>query len=149
MSHRGQSAWHAYKGKVTEDGRSDCLPVRITGNTPPGRAKARLYGATVIAGMQRDELILQDKGYLRQGTTGVKKKDSGSQSLVIVPQVGGEVLSERPTVGKDEVRLMACSKDTLVLQQRGRENGNKIRANSTISGSKPKNGLYLDSTLAG
>jgi hypothetical protein len=82
-------------------------PSEITGNTPPGRTKARLYRATVIAGMQRDELILQGKGYLRQGITGVKKKDSGSQSLVIVPQVGGEVLSERPTVGKDGARLMA------------------------------------------
>lgn len=121
-------------------------PTAITGITPPGRTKAGLRGATVTAYWQRNEQMLQVKGYSRQGTTRVKKKDSGSQSLEIVPIVGGEVPSERPTVGKIEARIMACSKDTLVLQQREREDGNKIRANSKISRNKPKNGFYVNST---
>lgn len=28
LCHRGQSVWHAYKGKVAEDGRSVCFPVK-------------------------------------------------------------------------------------------------------------------------
>ena len=62
LDHRGQRTWHAYKGRIAEDGRSDCFPHEITGKRPPGITKARLLKATVIADQQRYEGILQVKG---------------------------------------------------------------------------------------
>jgi len=67
LDHRGQRTWHAYKGRISEDGRSECFPHIFTGRRLLGIIKARLLKATVIAHRQRYELILQVKGICDKG----------------------------------------------------------------------------------
>jgi len=49
LNHRGQRTWHVYKGRIAEDGRTDCFPPEKPGNRPPGRTKARLSEVTIIS----------------------------------------------------------------------------------------------------
>ena len=50
------------------------------------------------------------KGYRRQGTTGAKEKVSRSHSIFIVPQVVGEVQTERADVGKGDTCIYDTTK---------------------------------------
>jgi hypothetical protein len=62
LNHRGQRVWHAYKGRIAEDGRSESFPLNTSGERLPGITKARLPEATAIVARQRYEGILQEKG---------------------------------------------------------------------------------------
>lgn len=62
VNHRGQRTWHAYKGRIAEDGRSDCFPLNTSGKRLPGITKARLPETPAIVARQRYEGILQEKG---------------------------------------------------------------------------------------
>ena len=72
--------------------------------------------------------------YLRQGITGAKEMTDGSHSLPIVPLVGGEVHSERATVGKGiEVCFYEPAKGNHVVTQRTKIMGNEIWLDSAKS----------------
>ena len=76
VNHRGQRIRHAYKGRITEDGRSDCFPLNTSGKRLPGINKARLLETTAIVAQQRYEGILQGKGIGDKGQPESTKRAS-------------------------------------------------------------------------
>jgi hypothetical protein len=48
----GSENMAVYKGRIAEDGRTDCFPPEKPENRPPGRTKARLSEVTIITNLR-------------------------------------------------------------------------------------------------